>query len=67
MTDKPLSIVRSNLMEREGYAPYCGAMTCSHGMPRTVFDGQQFKCKCGWRSGFEAEFIKAYKAKWGAS
>lgn len=67
MSDKPFSIVRSNLMEREGYEPYCGFHTegfvC---MQRAKFDGEQFKCaSCGWRSSYESEFIQQYKAKWG--
>ena len=59
------SIVRRNLMSREGYAPYCGDATCRFRMPRTRFDGQQFGCLCGWRSNFPAEFITEYKSKWG--
>lgn len=56
-------IVRNNLMTRNGYTPYCGAM-CST-MPRTMFDGEQFVCPCcGWRSEFPKEFINKYKAKW---
>jgi len=38
--------------------------TCS--MPRTRWDGDQFKCSCGWRSQLPAEFIAEYKAKWHA-
>jgi hypothetical protein len=60
-----MSIVRDNLMTRPGYTPYCGDMHCKAGMPRTDFDGEQFKCRCGWRSNFDREFIDAYKAKWG--
>lgn len=57
-----MSIVRDNLLNRPGYTPYCGGHTCRF-MPRTVFDGEQFKCDaCGWRSGFEAAFIEQYKA-----
>lgn len=59
-----MSIVRENLMTREGYAPYCGDVNCKDGMPRTRFVSGQFQCSCGWRSGFEAEFIEAYRAKW---
>lgn len=59
-----MSIVRENLMTREGYSPYCGDMNCRAGMPRTRFVNGQFQCACGWRSGFEAEFIDAYQAKW---
>ena len=56
-----MSIVRENLMNERGYTPYCGsAERCSYGMPRTRFDGSQFACRCGWRSGFEPEFIAEY-------
>ena len=61
--DTAMSIVRENIMTVPGYTPYCGAENCSHRMPRTAFDGQQFKCACGWRSGFEAEFIEKYKQR----
>lgn len=57
-----MSIVRRNLMEREGYSPYCGGECLQ--MPRTQFDGQQFKCSCGWRSEFPSDFIHKYKEKW---
>lgn len=59
-----MSIVRENLMTRPGYSPYCGAEKCGATWPRTRFDGSQFKCVCGWRSQFPAEFIAEYKAKW---
>lgn len=59
-----MSIVRENLMTREGYTPYCGAERCPLRMPRTFFNGVQFQCNCGWQSGFEAEFIEQYKARW---
>ncbi len=58
------TIVRENLMTREGYTPYCGNMEkCS--MPRTFFNGKQFQCPyCGWVSSFPEDFIKRYKEKW---
>lgn len=56
------TIVRENLMTRPGYSPYCGNMECAAGMPRTRFDGRQFRCSCGWRSGFPEDFITRYKA-----
>lgn len=60
-----MSIVRDNLMTRQGYAPYCGNSQC-YQMPRTYFNGKQFVCPvCGWVSGFEPEFIQAYKEHWG--
>jgi hypothetical protein len=59
-----MSIVRDNLMNQPGYSPYCGDSHCRYRMPRTVFDGAQFNCKCGWRSDFDAGFIGQYKAKW---
>lgn len=58
------SIVRNNLMYREGYSPFCGNLDCRHHMPRTSFDGEQFYCRCGWRSSFPKEFIEEYKNKW---
>lgn len=60
-----MSIVRENLMEDPGYRPYCGRDPYRLGMPRTEFDGEQFRCRCGWRSGFPAEFIAEYKTKHG--
>ncbi len=61
-----MSIVRENLMTREGYSPYCGNEHCRFHMPRTRYIGGQFQCGCGWRSSFEGEFIEAYEAKWKA-
>jgi hypothetical protein len=58
-----MSIVRENLLTVPGYSPYCGAAECDLRWPRTKFDGEQFKCGCGWHSTFEAEFIGEYKAK----
>lgn len=59
-----MSLIRDNLMTRPGYSPYCGNDNCGAGLPRTRFDGEQFKCPCGWRSQFPADFIAEYKAKW---
>ncbi len=59
-----MSIVRDNIMEREGYSPYCGAEKCALHWPRTRYVLKQFQCDCGWRSSFEPEFIAAYEAKW---
>lgn len=58
-----MSVVRENLLTRPGYTPYCGSESCRFRMPRTTFDGYQFCCPCGWKSGFEAEFIEEYKAR----
>lgn len=59
-----MSIVRENLMEIDGYSPYCGNMKCRI-MPRTKFNGSQFHCKCcGWESKFDDAFINQYKDKW---
>ncbi|EKT4102139.1 hypothetical protein QEG57_002541 [Stenotrophomonas maltophilia] len=58
------SIVRNNLLTRQGYTPYCGEVRCTAGMPRTTWDGEQFRCRCGWRSSFPADFIADYKAAW---
>lgn len=55
------SIVRENILKVPGYSPYCGKVRCSHGMPRTHFNGSQFECECGWTSQFEPEFIDKYK------
>jgi len=59
-----MSIVRNNLMNQKGYTPYCGADKCPFIYPRTTFNGEQFKCSCGWKSTFEKPFIDEYKAKW---
>lgn len=65
------SIVRENLMTREGYTPYCGSMNprppigsgCDN--PRTKFNGLQFACpKCGFVTEFPEHFIQKYKKKW---
>ena len=59
-----VSIVRRNLMDREGYSPYCGSDDCRTS-PRTLFNGKQFVClHCGWKSSFPVKFINEYKAKW---
>jgi hypothetical protein len=63
-----MSIVRNNLMTVKGYAPYCGEFEkqCLQKVTeRCEFDGEQFVCQsCGWRSSFDAEFIREYKAAW---
>ena len=60
-----MSLIRDNLMKEPGYSPYCGSDSCWVGLMRTKFDGEQFVCRCGWRSQFPADFIAEYKAKWG--
>ncbi len=55
------STVRTNLLTRKGYTPYCGSPTCIHRGPRTKFNGTQFECECGWKSNFPASFITKYK------
>lgn len=57
------TLVRKNLLTRQGYTPYCGNAysECFYRLPRTKFDGEQFICKCGWRSEYEEEFIEEYK------
>lgn len=67
-----LTIVRENLMTREGYTGYCGNAwdeqkknNCD--MPRTKWipELNQFRChKCGWVSQFPDDFIQRYKQKW---
>jgi hypothetical protein len=59
-----MSIVRDNLMNQQGYTPYCGNEDCRLHMPRTRFNGRQFVCGCGWESDFPADFIAGYKEKW---
>ena len=55
------SIVRRNLLTRPHYSPYCGRVDrCPAYWPRTSFDGEQFKCTCGFRTEFPADFIKFY-------
>lgn len=58
--EKNMSVVRHNLLTNKGYASYCGNAQCHHGMPRTVFNGKQFSCKCGWTSQFPEEFMEQY-------
>lgn len=60
------TIVRENLMTREGYSPYCGSLACDHRNPRTVYSKEihQFRCICGWVSEFPKDFIERYNAKW---
>lgn len=59
-----MSIVRSNLLNEKGYSPYCGNVKCRV-MPRTTFNGKQFKCGCcGWESSFPEDFITTYKSMW---
>jgi len=56
-----MSIVRNNLLTQKGYTPYCGSEHCTI-MPRTRFNGEQFKChSCGWKSTFEKSFIIKYQ------
>ena len=62
LTEKTL--IRQNLMTREGYSPYCGNALCSAGMPRTKFKNGQFRCSCGWASQFEDSFIQRYLKQW---
>ena len=60
------SLVRNNIMYREGYMPYCGAQArCPFNWPRMSFNGKQFTCRCGFVTRHHPEFIAEYKAKWG--
>lgn len=67
---KEETIVRENLMTREGYTGYCGNNISRHEAggcdnPRTLWNGEQFACpKCGWVSQFPDDFIKRYKERW---
>lgn len=56
------SIVRRNLLHVPHYTPYCAADNppCRLHWPRTHFDGEQFKCDCGYRTAFPADFIAFY-------
>lgn len=64
------TLIRENLITREGYSPYCGNSIsrdqksgCDN--PRTKFNGEQFVCPhCGWISNFASDFIIRYKDKW---
>lgn len=60
-----MSLVRENLLTRPFYKPYCGNEgKCPGHWPRMSFKDGQFECsKCGYRTNFEAEFIKAYLVK----
>lgn len=60
-----MSVVKNNLMTVKGYSPYCGKDNCLFRWPRTLFNGNQFFCKCGWISNLPDDFIKEYKEKWG--
>lgn len=60
-----MSIVRENLMNIQGYTPYCGNLNCNGGLRRTHFINDQFRATCcNWVSEFPPEFIAEYKAKW---
>jgi hypothetical protein len=68
MEENVFSVVRNNLMNQQGYSPYCGntlSRTERNGCdnPRTKFNGEQFIC--GWISQFPKDFIEMYKEKWG--
>ena len=59
------TLIRENLMTREGYSPYCGSDNKGCDNPRTKFNGEQFVCPhCGWVSNFASDFIIRYKDKW---
>lgn len=54
-----MSIIRTNLLTKQGYFPYCGRYDC---FARTIWgnDIRQFKCECGWVSEFPKDFIDEY-------
>lgn len=57
------SIVRTNLIERPNYTPYCGNPRC---LTRTYYKGDQFHCRvCKWVSEYPKDFIKLYQTRWG--
>ena len=58
------STVRNNLMKVPGYAPYCpNSSSFDPHFVRAQFDGEQFKCRCGWRSEFPDDFMEGYKKR----
>jgi len=58
-------IVRKNLISQKEHTPYCGSYKCRR-MPRTKFNGDQFKCPdCGWASEFPENFINQYRERQG--
>lgn len=58
------SIVRRNLMEREGYAPYCLSCNTMHRLKWTP-ELSQFKCgSCGYVTAFPEDFLAIYKERW---
>jgi hypothetical protein len=63
-----INVVQWNLMDREGYTPYCGYEgKCSGHWPRMVWVDrlEQFKCyHCGYTTEFKNDFIERYKRKW---
>lgn len=59
-----MSIVRDNLMNIEGYTPYCGNSDCMQ-LKRTRYkDGQFHATCCHWVSDFPEDFIEQYKLRW---
>ncbi len=71
-TDGNISIVRTNLMNEQGYTGYCGNSWAEQkkkgcDMPRTrwVAELNQFRCpQCGWISQYPMDFITRYKERW---
>jgi len=60
-----MSIVRQNLMTREGYSPYCAEVRCFR-RARFNPDRGQFGCPVhSFETSFEPEFIEEYRKKWG--
>lgn len=59
------SIVRHNLLIRDGYAPYCGNGSCMNRVPYNMVTGIAI-CSCGWTSpALTKEFIDLYNQVWG--
>ena len=64
--EEDMSTIRENLMNEQGYTPYCGNDECWGRWPRTKYSAGQFHCQfCNWKSQFPPEFIEEYKKKWG--
>lgn len=59
------SIVRHNLLTRDGYAPYCGSVSCMNRVPYNMTTGVA-TCSCGWVSlKLPTEFINLFNRVWG--
>ncbi len=53
--------LEKTLLTHKCESPPCEAKDCRFSWPRTAFDGEQFKCLCGWRTNYSKEFIEKWK------